>query len=86
MDVNEDKTVANPVKIVPIFNVWKVSSENGFAGGELLDDVDVSVLVTVVDVLVSLDGNKLRIPITEYAVENKVKKNPIRSTLATFNN
>ena len=96
MDEKDDKTVAAPVRIVPMVNVWNVLSENAF-GGEF-DDLDIVVVVDVAVLLVddatSLedddddddDGIKLRIPITEYAVENKVKKNPITSTPATFNN
>lgn len=88
MDEKEDKTVATPVRIVPIVNVWNVSSENAFGGGEFdgFAGVDVAVLLVDDDDDDDDDGTKLRIPVTEYAVENKVKKNPIISTPATFNN
>ncbi len=79
------KTVAAPVRNVPVSNLWKVSSENAFGGGALLF-AGVDAVVDGVEGCVSLDGNKARIPVTEYAVENKVKKNPITITPATFNN
>jgi hypothetical protein len=73
--------VAIPDRMVPIVNLLNVRSENalgvgGRDGGDFVVDVATASgdeVGVVEDSLSSDDGNKARVPRTEYAVENKVK-------------
>mmetsp|Transcript_8783 Transcript_8783/g.13107 ORF Transcript_8783/g.13107 Transcript_8783/m.13107 type:complete len:288 (-) Transcript_8783:375-1238(-) len=76
--------VAAADRIVPMNSPWNVLSENALGAGAVVaaatgwSDTAVAAGVDVDD------GKSFRTPITEYAVENKVKKNPQIMTAATF--
>ena len=74
--------VATADRIVPVDKKLNVRSENALGGAVVV--VVVVVTVAATGCSGSDDGNSFRTPMTEYAVENNVKKNPTIMTAATF--